>query len=796
MNLLHDLRQTLRSLSKSPGYAALAVLVLSLGLGANTAIFSVIHAVLLDPLPYDAPEELVVIRENRLPDLPAFSVAPGNYVYWRERNESFEYMAAASRNISVLLGNDGPAEISVDRVTHDLFQLLAVEPALGRWFTAEEDQEGADTVAILSHKMWQQRFGGDPEILGRTIILGGEQKTVIGVMPDWLRFRGQPELWIPMAFSSAEQQNHGGHYIVAYGRLKSNVGLEQAGAEMRSLAAKLEEEFPNSNEGWSAYLVPMLEEQVGDSKAMLLVLFGAVGLVLLISCANVANLQLVRAMSRAREFAIRTALGAKKRVLVWQLMTESLILSIVAGAVGVFFASYGIDVLVSSASIPRGEEISIDLPVLGFSFVLALLSGIAFSLLPALQAAGTDPAPLVKDGGRGVTAGKGRRRAQGILVVGEVALALTLLIGVGLLIQSLARLQEVDLGFDSESILTVAVNVPFGYPSVAEGRHQLFNQLLPKVLALPGVTTAATTSTLPLQSVRYLSIQVPWATPEAQAANRSAQYSAISPGALETMGILLMQGRGFTEQDQEGRPKVALINEELAQRMSPNESPIGKFIGIDSDQLSEIVGVVANLKLERPTESPAIQVYEPYDQSAAGSAYLAVKTSVPAATLAEAIRLAVLEVDPSQPIGRVQTLQGVVEESILFERFSTRLLGAFAVTALLLACLGIYGVIAYSARIRRQELGIRRALGAQKTDILELVIGQAFRVVLLGSAIGLLGALAASRMIGSLLFETSALDPTTFVAASLILMTVGILAALIPALQSTRVDPATTLRQD
>ena len=805
-DLWQDLRYGLRTLRKSPGFTVVAVLALALGIGADSAIFSVVNTVLLRPLPYQDPDRLVMVWEDATKaGYPRNTPAPANYIDWREQNQVFEGMAAIA-NISFNLTGDGePERIDGRRVSASLFPLLGVEPHLGRVFLPEEDQPGANRAVIMSYGLWQRRFGSDPDITGKQLTLNGESFTVVGVMPPHFQFPSrEDELWIPIAFGPNESATRGGHYLEVIARLKHGVTLQQAQAEMNTIAARLQQQYPESNTDVGATVISLHEQLVGDIKPALLVLLGAVGFVLLIACANVANLLLARAAVRQKEIALRIALGASRARLIRQFLTESLLLAAIGGVVGMLLALWGVNLL--KAFIPENisqvKAITIDAYVLGFTLLVSLLTGLIFGLAPATQASNFNLNETLKEGGRDTAAGSRGKRLRSLLVIAEVAVSLVLLIGAGLLINSFLRLRSVDPGFRADNLLTMRIVLPrLKYPEQPQ-RTAFYAELLSRVEALPGVQAAAVTNWIPLvsqgDSVGF-SIE---GRPEPAAGQIPiAVTRVISPHYFSTMGIQLLQGRQFNEQDRADTPRTVVINETMARRYWPGEDPLGKRIttGSPADPASwrTIVGVAQDVRQFQLNADPRPQIYLPYEQPVFFQpTNLVIRTGIEPLSLAATVRRTVWEIDRDQPVSNVRTMEDVLSESIARQRFSMLLLGIFAALALALAAVGLYGLMSYAVAQRTREIGIRMALGAQARDVLRLVVAQGLKLVLVGVVIGLVVAYMLTRLMSSLLFGVSATDPTTFIAISLMLLCVAVLASYIPARRATKVDPLVALRYE
>jgi len=812
-HLLQDARHGLRSFLKTPGFVAVAVATLALGIGANTAIFSVVNAVLIRPLPYPSSERLITLW-NKYPKmgLSQAAISGPDFVDRSESSRVFEQVGAVTDASLNLTGGGDPERIRGVRVTAGLFQVLGVQPALGRAFRPEEDRPGAEPVVVVSHGLFERRFGGDRAWVGRSILLNGKNHTLVGVMPAGFAYPSpKTEMWVPLALS-ADQVNpsqRGNEYLTAVARLKPGVTVAAAQTEMDRITVKILQDSPPgmrdylTNAGWGCVLVPLKENVVGDSGKALLVLLGAVGFVLLVACANVSGLQLARAATRQREIAIRTALGAGRWRLIRQLLTESLMLGAVGGALGVLVASWGVDLLIRirPANLPRLEEVRLDSRVLLFSACLSILSAVISGLAPALRLSRTSPNEALKEGGRSATGGLKHLRVQRLLVVSQVALALVLLIGAGLMLRSFESLMKVDAGFEPKNVLTAYVSLPASkYPNPA-ARQAFFDQLVGKLGALPGVQDVAIGSLVPLAEGNWTASFFPEGREPAHGeASPLTSVRLVSPGYFRTLGVPLRRGRDFSDHDDAKSPGVVVVDDAAARRLWPGEDPIGKRItfsdsSADATWLS-VVGVVGDIKDTALDREPMIHVYRPYAQRAVLGMFVALRTASSPAAILPSVRRELRLLDPEQPLYAVQTMQGYVEDSLAQPRLRFILIGLFASVALLLSALGVYAVISYAVGQRIQEIGIRMALGARKSDVVRLVIGQGLPLVLLGAGIGLLAALGLTRVLGSLLYGVTAHDPGTFATVSALLVLVALAACYLPARRAAGVDPLAALRME
>ena len=805
-DVLHDLRYAARLQRKNPAFTIVAVIALALGIGANTAIFSVVNTVLLRPLPYKDPERLVMVWEDASRQgYPRDTPAAANFVDWRDQNQVFEGMAAIADESFNLTGSGDPERLEVRLVSANLFPLLGVEPQLGRVFTAAEDQPGAQHVVLLSYPLWQRRFGGNPGIVGQALTLNGESYVVVGVMPARFQFpSSDDQAWVPIAFTQEDAANRGRHYLQVLARLKPGVSLGQAQSDMSTIASRLQQQYPQFNAEIGAVVQPLHEYLVGDIKPALLVLLGAVGLVLLIACANVANLLLARAAVRQKEIAVRVALGARRWRLIRQFLTESVLLSTLGGLVGLAIGYGGLIVLKAfiPENISQAREISMDLKVLGFTFLVSVATGLIFGLAPAIQAARFNQIETLKEGGRDAATGAGGKRLRGVLVTAEVAISLVLLIGAGLLINSFLKLRNVDPGFRAENLLTMKIVLPEPKYETRALRSAFYTNLIQRVQSLAGVRSAAVTTNLPLyRQGNSIGISIDGQPDPPPGQERIIVTRIVSPSYLDTMGIPLLRGRQLSEQDTDKTPRVVIVSETMARSYWPGEDAIGKRIGLGRitkpEDWFQIIGVAKDVRQFELTAEPKPQMYLTYRQVGFFDARdLVVKTDVDPASLAATVRQAVWEIDKDQPVSNIQTMEQILADSIARQRFSMLLLAIFAAVALVLAGVGIYGVMSYSVAQRTHEIGIRMALGAQTGAVLKLAVGYGMKLVLAGLVIGLIAAFALTRVMATLLFGVTATDPATFTLISLLLIAVAVTASYIPARRATKVNPIIALRYE
>jgi putative ABC transport system permease protein len=808
--LLQDFRFAVRVLLKNPGFTAVAVITLALGIGTNTAIFSVVNTILLRPLAYKDPEQLVLINHNYPKiDLKASVSAPG-YAHYRDNAKSFSALAAMSGWNVNLTGDGEPERLQGAMVTANLFPLLGVEAAKGRTFLSEEEQVGRNKVVVLGDGLWHRRFGGDAGLVGRTITLNGEPHTVVGIAPPDFQFGrelGQsPELWSPIAFTPEQlsTNNLTTEYLLVLGRLKPEVTFAQAQSELDTVAENVRKQFmPGTGpDGWGLMMQPLSEMVIGDVRPMLWTLLGAVGLVLLIACANVANLLLARSASRRKEMAIRTALGAGRARVIRQLLTESVLLSFVGGAAGLLLAMWGVELLLSfnESKIPRAYEVGVDLRVLGFTIGVSLLTGVLFGLAPALQASKVDLHDALKEGGRTGSGGL-RRGARSVLVIAEMAVALMLLVGAGLLIKSFIQLQQVNPGFKPEGVLSMQLTLPESKYREPQQREAFYRQLLEQVRALPGVEASGATTALPLSGYNPSgSFQIEGRiVPQGQSSPHGDRWM-VSHEYFKAMSIPLIKGRYFNERDSADAPGVAILDETIARKYWPDEDPLGKRIVFEgtaqAPRWREVVGIVGHVKHKGLEGESRVQYYVPLPQRPNAGIFLVLKTAGDPENLAASVRGVVRGLDKDLPVFKVTTMQQLVADSMAQRRFSMLMFGIFAFVALLLASVGLYGVLAYSVTQRTQEIGVRMALGAQARDVLGMVVGQGMRLVFVGVALGLALAFAFARVISNQLYGVTATDPWVFAGVALLLTAVAFLACYIPARRATKVDPMIALRYE
>jgi predicted permease len=808
-----DVKYAVRVLLKTPGFTVAAILILALGIGANTAIFSIVNAVLLRPLPFKDSDRLVQIWHvpppKSFPGMTTFSVSAANYLDWQDQNHAFEQMAIYSFAGFTFSNGDHPEALQGAAVSRDFFSVLRVQPILGRTFLPEEDQLGHDHVVILSNAMWKTHFGADPNIVGRNVAFDNQLYTVVGVMrpdfhlPDWA------QVWKPMAWTSAERAVRGEHHYLVVARLKPDVSLQQAQAEMTTISSRLEQQYPADDKGWGAVVVPLREQMVGDVRPALLILLGAVAFVLLIACANVANLTLAKTFARRKEIAIRSALGAGRSRILQQVLAETVLLSLVGGLVGLFIAKAGTTLITNflADSLPRSLEINLDGWVLGFTLIVSLVTGIVAGLAPAFRLTTPDLNEALKQSGRtGSESGGGRVR--NLLVISEVALSLMLLVGAGLMIRSLWLLRRVDPGFDPNNVITMTVAVPGTRFTSALQETEFFDSALTRVHALPGVTAAGLIDDLPMDnSGSHQPIAIEGRPIVPMAEQPEVDVRVISPEYLRAMHVPLRRGRELNAADTRDRPYAILISETMAHRFWPNEDPIGKHLTLtfSPEKPREIVGIVGDVKQDGlDAKSPSATLYYPVAQIGTPmtgewhsfTMSLAVRTTSRPNSLVSAVTNAIHELDREIPLVDVATMEDLITNSISQRRFNMLLFAAFAGLAVVLAAVGIYSVLAYAVRRRGREIGIRMALGAQIADVVRMVVMEGMMPTLIGVSIGVAGALALGRVLATLIYGIQASDPLTFVAVAALLLIVAALACSIPAYRAARVEPIQALRDE
>jgi putative ABC transport system permease protein len=802
---LQDIRYGMRSLLKKPGFTLTAVIALALGIGANTAIFSVINGVLLRSLSYANPDGIVMLWERNFANATQQKnvVSPANFLDWQKQSTSFEQMAAiADQRVNLTGGKSEPEEIKAQFVSQTFFPALGVQPIIGRFFLPEEDRIGSDLVIVLSHQLWQNRFGGDPAIIGQQATISGRQRTIVGVMPTGFHFLdNQVKAWMPLALDPAiNYREKTGRYLRVVARLKPTVTMQQAQSELTGIAKQLEQALPKYNTGWDVNVIPIHEQVVGEIRPILVVLFAAVAFVLLIACANVANLLLSRAASRQKELALRAALGASRVRLVRQMLTESVLLALLGGLLGVLLAFWGIQLLIGFGpdNIPRLNEITIDPRVLLFTFAVSLLTGLVFGLIPAVQASRPDLNDALKEGSRGSTGGRSGT-FRNVFVVAEVSLALVLLVGAGLMIRSFLRLQAVETGFNPENVLTMRAQLPKKKYAEPQQILDFFKQAQDRIAALPGVQAVGAISYLPLTGglASRDAFKITGQPAPAPGQEPGVEVRVITPSYFRAMGIPLLKGRLLDERDVK-ESRVLLINETMAKRYFAGVDPVGKQMEVfwDGSGPDEIVGVVGDIREGSLNKEPEPAIYWSHPRVPYSGMALVVRASGDASRLATAVQKEIRAIDPDQPVSDVRTMQQVIAKSIARPRFNTLLLTIFAGVALVLASVGLYGVMNYSATQRTHEVGIRMALGASRADIMRLVVGNGMVLTFAGIVIGLLASWGLTRVMTNLLFGITATDLPTFIGVSAVLAAVAFIANYIPARRATRVNPVIALRYE
>jgi predicted permease len=799
-----DVRLGGRALVHSPIFTAVTVLSLALGIGANTAIFSVVNGLLLQPLPYPEPEQIVHVwhtpPQQSFPGLEKFSVSPANYVDWKAQSSTFEQMAVYTYTGLSLSTSNNPLPLTGAAVSSDFFSVLRSQVMQGRAFTSDEEQPGRDQVVVLGHALWQRAFGAKPNIIGQTVNLNSRGFTVVGIMPAGFEFPQEADLWVPLAWDDEERQVRSIHDYLVIARLKPNVSREQAQAEMSTISSRLEQQYPEDNKGWGAVVIPLREDLVGDIRTALLVLFCAVGFVLLIACANVANLMLARGANRQKEMAVRIALGAGRARLVRQLLTESVLLAVTGGVLGLLLAMVGSKMLVGLGGLPNSADIGIDTWALGFTLLVSLGAGILIGIVPALQSTRTSISETLKQGAGRTGGSVIKQHTRKALVISEVALSLVLLIGAGLMIRSFWILQKVDPGFDTSNALTMSLFLTPSRYSEPQQRLAFVDQAIEQIRAVPGVVSVGTTSTIPLAgsgSTQPFSIE---GQPTGAIAEQPmAQTRYISPDYFRAIGIPLRQGRFFSDYDRDNSVPVVIISEAMARRFWPGENPIGRRLTPSfhaEEGAREIVGVVGDVKTSGLDIDSAAMMYLPYKQAPRPFISFVVRTASNPESLVQPVSKAIYSIDKDQALTDVQTMEQVLIDSLSGRLFNMTLLLTFAGVALLLAAVGVYGVMNYTVTLRRRELGIRMALGAKRMDVLRLVLGQGLTLTLIGVGAGLISAYALTRLMASLLYGVTATDYLTFGSVSAVLIAVGLAASYVPARRATKVNPTIALRAE
>jgi putative ABC transport system permease protein len=802
-------------LLKNPGVSLVAIITLALGIGANTALFSVVNSVLLQPLPYHEPDRLVSLWAN-VPQRGRWRATPANFLDWKKQNTTFTDMAAYAASTMTLTGDGEPEQLLGTRASNGYFWVLGMEPSLGRSFLAEEYEPGKSQVVVLGHSLWQRRFGGRSDVISKSITLNGTNYTVVGVMPpgiypSWPTTTGQvsfnPEqqqFWVPMTFTSEWASLRAAHVVGAIGRLKQNVTLEQAQADMTTIGARLAQEYPvNKDEG--IVVSPFMEEVVGDVRPALLMLLAAVALVLLIACANIAGLLLAQHAARRKEIAIRGALGAGRGRLMRQLLLEAVLLSLLGSVAGFIISRFGVDLILKliPQQIPRLDQIQLDWRVFGFTLALSLVTCFVFGLVPAWQASKADLHGALEQSGR--TSSPARQRFRQVLVVLQVSMAVMLVTGAGLLIKSFWQLQRVDPGFKAERVLALGLTLPASKYNEPRQINSFYNQLLERIATVPGVQSAAVSYDHPLEANWIDGFRIEGRPDPRPGESPSANFNPVGPDYFNTVSARLVSGRSFTPQDDEDHPGVAIVNEAFARKYFPNESVIGQRIKPNppariwqNKRLTsfEIVGVVRNVKSSGLNAETDPAYYVPATQAPLQDMTILVRTAGDPGAIVPSLRQAVWSIDPAQPIATVKTMEQIVSESIAQPRLNMALMGLFGGLALVLAAVGIYGLLSYAVTQRTREMGIRMALGAQVSDVLGLVLKQGMTLALIGEAIGLAGAFALTRLIRGLLFGVTPTDATTFIAVVGVLTTIALLACYLPARRATKVDPLKALRYE
>jgi putative ABC transport system permease protein len=812
--MFQDLRYAIRQLRKSPSFTAVAVITLALGNGANTAIFSVVNGALLRTLAFKEPDRLVhvwhVPPAKSFPGMTTFAASAANYVDWKSQNQVFENMAIYTYHGFTLTGGEKPEQVDASAVSSSFFETLGVQPMLGRVFFPQEDQLGRSNVVVFSHRFWQEHFGSNADIVGHNINIDGQSFLVAGVMPPSFRYPDFAQVWTPMAWTDKERAVRGEHHYSVVARLKSGIALKQAQAAMNTISSRLEQLYPDDNLGWGAVVVPLHDDLVSDVRPALLVLLGAVAFVLLIACVNVANLALAKTLSRRKEIAIRTALGASSARVLRQILAETVLLAVAGGAVGLTYAHFGVRLIMAflADKLPRSVEVGLDLRVLGFTALLSILTGIIAGVFPALRLTRADVNQALKQGLGRTDSDSGGHRTRSVLVVAEVALSLVLLIGAGLMIRSFQQLHGVNPGFESHGVLTMTAAVSRAKFPLPAQQISFFEQVLQRVRTLPGVESAGVIDDIPLNgNGSHQPIAIGGRPVVAMSQQPEVDARLISPGYMGAMHIAIVRGRDFGDTDVAGRPAAILVSASMAQHFWPGEEPIGKRLTLTffPDVVREVVGVVGDVKLDGLDQSrPSTILYVPLSQASAPATggwnsfpmTLVVRSAANPTGMVSAVANVVHEVDREIPVREISTMDDLVTNSMSQQRFNMLLLGAFAGLALLLAAIGIYSVLSYNVKRRVQEIGIRLALGARIGDVLRMVIVEGMKPTLLGVVIGTAGALAMGHVLSSLIYGVKPTDPVTFLVVAVILGAIALFASIIPAYRAANVDPVVALRYE
>ena len=807
--LAKDMRYAVRGLLKRPGFTAIVVITLALGIGTNTAIFSVVNAILLRPLPYPNADQIVMISGRlETQGIPRIQASPEEFVAYRDRNHSFSAVATYGFRGRDLTGAGEAERIETARVTAQFFSVLGTHPLRGRIFLSEEDQPGRDQVAILSYGVWQRRFGGDDNIVGKSLTLDGDSYTVVGVMPSDFQFPSpEIQIWTPMTFTAKDlEENRGSRYLPVIARTKPGVELPQAVADVASIAAQLQEEHPGLYEqgsGWGVNVVTAREEIVGDHRLVLFILLGVVSFVLLIACLNVTNLLLARAASRGHEIAVRAALGAGRLQIVRQSLAESLLLSMAGGALGLLIGSLGAALIkfLNPGNLPRVDEIQVDRRVLIFTFTISLVTGLIFGVIPAVQASRLNLITTLNESVGKVGEGRKRNRLRASLIIGEVGIAMILLIGAGLLIKSFYKLQQVDLGFNPANVVTMRLSLPATRYDEPHKMHGFFNELVSRTEHLPGVESVGLVNSLPLKGSMDLNVHV-----DGQPENPArVELLMSSPKYLSALGLELREGRFFDDGDRDNTTYVAVVNEAFTRIFLPGENALGKQVKIGGPYTPfpsySIVGVIKDVRQHGPDTAAKAQLFMPHTQPVLGnfmlqSLSLVLRTDGNPESAIASVRAIVRELDPELPVHEVSTMQQLVAESVATRRFNMFLVAILSALALVLAAVGIYGLMSYTVTARTREIGIRMALGARSASVLSLVIKDGMKLALAGLAIGIGGALALTRLMRTLLFDVTPTDPTTFAGVAILLFVVALLACFLPALRASGFNPTDALRHE